>query len=641
MALGGVRRSPGRLTLGVTGHREANAAFRANRAAILSAIDTILDLAQAGCDRAGLRGCVISPLAQGTDIETARLAVARGWDLRAPLPFGVAVNSAVNIDDPAERLALIDGGEPGPEARALATAMRDLAGQARCLQLAEDDATAIALIRACAAGDADAGYDQAGYDQAAAALGALVSDHAADAARIVIDHADLLLAVWDGFSPGGTGGTRHTMATALALGLPVLWIDARAPDRRALLTVPEDLARVADPRHLLDTAGLADWFGGIDGAVTESAGLDRERDDRSSPWLMRGYRWIEHRLGGTGPHGGPVHAPLAERLHALPDLPDGFVAAIEREVIARFDRADRVSTRLSDIYRGGMVLNFVASAAAILAGVSYLPLTGGQVKWPFALIEFVLLVGIVATTAVAQRRRWHARWFATRRLAEYLRHAPALLLLGLGRAAGTWPRGHDKPDSGANWPEIDARAAIERVGLPTMTITPAYLRAVLDQILRVHAEDQEAYHRAKAGRLTRVHHRLDALAETAFKLAMATVALYLLITLGAGLGVLGEDMPHAVSKPFTFLGVAFPTFGGALSGIRYFGDFERFAGISEVAAEKLAHVRERIEACLSRTSGSLRHGEVADLAMALDAIVIDELEEWQAVFANKAITVPA
>lgn len=38
------------------------------------------------------------------------------------------------------------------------------------------------------------------------------------------------------------------------------------------------------------------------------------------------------------------------------------------------------------------------------------------------MIELPLLCVILAITALGQRKRWHGRWFETRRLAEYLRH---------------------------------------------------------------------------------------------------------------------------------------------------------------------------------------------------------------------------
>jgi len=101
-----------------------------------------------------------------------------------------------------------------------------------------------------------------------------------------------------------------------------------------------------------------------------------------------------------------------------------------------------------------------------------------------------------------------------------------------------------------------------------------------------------------------------------------------------------EPVAEHVSYFFTFLGVLLPTFGGAIAGIRYFGDFERFAAISEVTAEKLDAVHGRIRLLLSGPDCALAYGRAADLAHAADDIVVAEIEAWQAVFGGKHITVP-
>lgn len=91
---------------------------------------------------------------------------------------------------------------------------------------------------------------------------------------------------------------------------------------------------------------------------------------------------------------------------------------------------------------------------------------------------------------------------------------------------------------------------------------------------------------------------------------------------------------------FTFLGVAFPTFGAAIAGIRYFGDFERFAAISEVTAAKLEGVHSRIALLLSAPDDRLDYARVSELAHAADDVVVTEIENWQAVFGGKHIAVP-
>jgi hypothetical protein len=121
---------------------------------------------------------------------------------------------------------------------------------------------------------------------------------------------------------------------------------------------------------------------------------------------------------------------------------------------------------------------------------------------------------------------------------------------------------------------------------------------------------------------------------------VAAVALFLALQLGARTGLVDETIAEGPAKTFTFLGVLLPTFGGAIAGIRYFGDFERFAAISEVTAQKLEAVHGRIALLLSAPESKLEYQAVAELAHAADDIVVSEIENWQAVFGGKQITVP-
>jgi hypothetical protein len=325
-------------------------------------------------------------------------------------------------------------------------------------------------------------------------------------------------------------------------------------------------------------------------------------------------------------------------LNALSHLPCAdrkYSAAIETGVLRRFAWADGISTHFSDLYRGSMVASFVASGLAIVAGVAYLPFGSLESKWAFAFVEFLLLASILVVIGVGRRRDWHARWFETRRVAEYFRHSPILLALGVARPPGRWPKGTE-----SSWPEWYARQGLREIGLPRIAVTQAYLRAALGELLDSHVMLQLDYHLAKAHRLTKVHRNLDRLSEVLFILAVISVAIYLALRGGAAAAFIPTSVPHAVSKFLTFLGVLFPTFGGAIAGIRYFGDFERFAAISEVTAEKLSAVHQRALLLLAAPLTAIGYGDVADLAHAADEIVVTEIENWQAVFGGKHITVP-
>lgn len=303
--------------------------------------------------------------------------------------------------------------------------------------------------------------------------------------------------------------------------------------------------------------------------------------------------------------------------------------------LRRFAWADGISSRLSDSYRGGMIANFLLSALAILAGLAYLPLGMAEHKWLFALTELVLLGSILLIIWLGSKRRWHKRWFETRRVAEYFRHAPFRLVLGVARPAGRWPRGNE-----TSWPEYYSRHALRAFGLPQVAITGAYLRQAIESLMDAHIVEQRDYHIGKAQRLTTVHHRLDKLSGRLFQLAVLAVASYLALAGAAAAGLIPQELPSSLAKLFTFLGVMFPMLGASIAGMRYFGDFERFAAISEITAEKLDGIHKRIRQLSRAPVDRLDYGSVSELAHAVDDIVIEEIENWQAVFRGKHISVP-
>ncbi len=657
-----------RLSVGVTGHREGNAAFAANRAAIEATLAGVFDaIAAAVAAEPALLGPdslaptrLHSMLVDGLDQMASHQALARGWELVAPLPFGRALNAAINAhpESVAEARSLLTGkGRCGAATRVRAKAIADLEASARVFELADRDDTIAALYLARLEEPTNVARAQAYSFQ--------TSERVALAAQVLIEQSDFLVAVWDGASTSFVGGTGHTIALALDMGAPVVWIDARAPERWRILHAPESLAVImagapADPDRDEALAQLVqDALRPTPGKTHDTdrspleglRALDAERwRSRSNPF-WHGYRRVEAVFGAddfkgrfrnltqtyetpddiTAGSGAPVLAAAA----ALPGQDSGYIGRVRTDVLRRFAWADGISARLSDAYRGGMILSFLFSALAIVGGIAYLPFASSHQKWMFALFELALLAGILAITFVGQSRRWHGRWFETRRVAEYFRHAPILLLLGVARPTGRWPRG-----ANTSWPEWYARHGLRDLGLPPVVVTPAYLRGALESLLLDHVVRQRDYHRYKARRLARAHHNLDKLSEALFTLAVISVSSYLLLKGGGALHLIDKAIAADLSYLFTFLGVLLPTFGGAIAGVRYFGDFERFSAISEVTAEKLDAVAGRIELLLTAPDSALDYARVSELAHTADDIVVSEIENWQAVFGGKHITVP-
>ncbi len=655
-----------RLSLGVTGHRDGNSAFDANRGRIEIVLSEILDIiadvvkAEASqTDVAPVR--LHSLLSIGADLMAAEQALSRGWELVAPLPFGLDLNIAINAlpataDDAR---ALIAGNDPpSVNVKARADTIRHFAKQAHLFELADRDKAIAGLLVA--------GLQYPDDRRKAATFDAESSLRAQYAGSVMIEHSDIMLAVWDGATRAFVGGTGHTVQLALEIGAPVVWIDANAPDRWRILYGPEALAGIhtllqPDPargtelralvRACLRPAETTGAHGHGKAHEPGPAALDRELWHSRSNTFWHGHRRIEALFGADTWKGrfknlsqtyetpaqvatGSATTLLASA-RALPGQEPEFVDEIDKHVLQRFAWADGMAAYLSDAYRGGMALNFLLAPLAVVAGIAYLAVASSTEKWIFATLELAFLIGILFVTLTGQRRRWHGRWFETRRVAEYFRHAPIMLLLGVTRAPSRWPKG-----SGVSWPEWYARRGLREVGLPRVRITQPYLRRALRDLLDRHVVEQRDYHIYKTKRLAAVHHNLDKLSEFLFLLAVVSVSAYLILKFGGVMHWWPKSVADKLSYLFTVLGVALPTFGGAIAGIRYFGDFERFSAISEVAAGKLSVIHTRITQLLDGPESALDYGQVADLVHAVDDAVIGEIESWQAVFAGKHVAVP-
>ncbi len=636
-----------RLSLGITGHRETNLAYRDNAVGIAAALTQLFDAIDNGSTQEA-KPRLHALLSLGADLLAVEIALGRGWQVAAPLPFGKSLNIAINAQPQTadDAHAILDGkSASNPDVAANAARIGDIASRVTCFQLAERDGCMTPLfldsLQVPTSPDAVHAYSVA------------ASDRAALAGQVMIEQIDLLVAVWDGHSPGPVGGTKHTITRALETGVPVLWIDASSPLDWRLLDAPETLASRWHRPQLLDAEAvrkLADDIVPDDESSIGQTLLDQQQPPVKSRKRFHAYRRIEAMFGNGilglfdsltqryAPEDAVVAQDAAALLgsaRSLKTTDTNLITKTETQIVRRFARADAIATYLSDAYRGGMVANLLLAAFAVIGGIAYLPFFDAALKWPFALFEFILLATILLVIVIGRKRDWHGRWFQTRRVAEYLRHAPFMLFLGVARPTGSWPYNSD-----TSWPEDYVRSILREIGLPNAVIDQATLRTSLEDWIGSHVAAQRAYHRAKAIRLNRIDHRLERISEYLFLLAMLIVALYLGGEIAAAAGFVATEKLHHASKLFTFLGVALPTLGGALAGIHYFADFGRFAAISESTAGRLEAVEQRIATLLVAPDDELDYGRVANIARAVDEIVVSEIEHWQDVFGGKHISVP-
>ncbi|MEM8724143.1 MAG: hypothetical protein AAGE86_01340 [Pseudomonadota bacterium] len=652
------------LSIGVTGHRSSHPSFPADPASLDAAIQDCLEVIEREAKAAQIDGLsdpnqrfrLVTLLADGTDHLAADAALAREWEVAAPLPFGSDLNRAINAQpkDAADARTMLSGKVPSdPACASRADAIRELSNQAIKFELAEQDAE----IERCFLATLDAPQDS----DLAAAFIHQASQRAGLAGRILIEQSDVLIAVWDGQSTIHSGGTGHTASLALEAGVPVIWIDPAEPENIRILHFPEALQAPGNPMEkaqfetelrsiVTASIGLvpADLSGRFAGLEALAPQIWRE----SSSFLSHAYRRVEA-LFGEHSWGRKLRS-IKERYERPDRIAEGSAADLvaelkgiesggapihakaASEVLPHFAWTNAIASMTADRYRSGMVWNFVLGAMAIISGVLYLPLVDTSQKWMFAAVELAILLAIVVNTVSGQRARLHGRWLETRRAAEYLRHLPMLYAFGVARPLGDWPNALR-----SQWPEWYARMIARGLGLPSVRIDHQHLRIAARVLQDRFVVPQRDYHLSKARRLHKAHHSIEWLAERLFALAIAIVASYLALSGAAALGFVDPAVTKGLAKWFTVVAVALPTISGALAAIGYFGDFERFADISQAAAQKLDGLATRIDLFLALPDARLTYDQFADLARTADEFAFGEIQSWQAVFSGKRTTVPA
>jgi len=333
---------------------------------------------------------LVSPLAEGSDRLAAEEALKAGYALYAPLPFS---RSEYEKDFPDT-----------------VEAFRTLLSKADVLEL--DGAREFA----------NESYREVG--------------------RFVVRNCDLLIAVWDGESERGPGGTAEIVRFAASLRVPVWWIN---PSGQSAPCFVDDLQKLRAARA--STAGIAG------------------RDD-----LVQhiGRTIVPPKIGGvkrTGAFGRLAHvlfharhgdaSPLDEYLNEGSLQTSGIwraysvamnafipktrsISPIESPYIVPssenhwwlryFQPADRLSEAYGDRYRSSYVL--IAALAVIVAAAAIGDLLPHRLEVFTTAMEAAAMTFIVALVLANYYYRWHERWISYRLLAELFRKQAMLWTIG-------------------------------------------------------------------------------------------------------------------------------------------------------------------------------------------------------------------
>jgi hypothetical protein len=500
----------------------------------------------------------------------------------------------------------------------------------------------------------------------------------ATAGSVLLDQADILLAIWDGQPSRGRGGAGDVVVEAVQRGLPVIWIEPVAGVARLLSTLDPDqdlfqdverqaatvdlgqikplVARLLSPPEPAHAAGGHDHDRRGDPAEDIGKYLTEERIPTATVWTvyhnllvrpaMR-FLFRKSRRGGAAP-GWRLRLDCD---YVARDLADdawpGFPRSLPASSFERMRRwfngpwaaADSIGTRLGHVYRSVYLLIFGSGAVAVAAGL--LALVFDQVEGfnshaVFALLELAVLLFATALYWFGGARAHHRRLIAARELSEQMRAHWGAALLGL---VGRRPLAE-----GAPWTAWLFNAYVAPIGPPDLEASPPALHAIAIAVRDGILAAQKAYHRNNADRLARIHHWLEQRGLAILLLALGSAVLLTAITWSeAPLHLehrLGEPVLHALVSVLTFANGVLPALGAALAGIRYQGDFERFSDRSQETFDALA----RIETSLERFIAAADHDgplapsqaplfeQLRAIVLELREVLLADVEDWRFVY---------
>lgn len=402
------------------------------------------------------------------------------------------------------------------------------------------------------------------------------------AGHYVVEQCDVLIALWDGLGPRGRGGTAQIVEFAKSRGRPVVHIPAAADGDSA-----------AEPSAPVPgTPALPDALDALRHLAEFNSGTIR---DRAFQRALDGQRTrLTRHLAATG----------------LLDSPRGEeIEQIAAWSLPHFVRAEVRALRFQRWYHllGDLLYLFAALAVTAVAAQSvFFPEQHRLVA-----VEVLFLLGVIAVFLAARFGRVHERWIGHRSLAEAFRSALFVAL------SGTRDRDErsdvvDLRDPREPWYQRafseawSERPADDPVMAPDEDLRRFIVTAWLD--------DQIEYHeRTGVANLER-HDRV-----TTTVVALAIAALVV-----ASLHFFEFKHESDWPRVFTFLAIALPGFGAAVTGIREHRQYRLHGTRSLRTAKRLGRLKHQME-------NGVREVSVQALVAETQTILLEENVEWSGV----------
>ncbi len=400
--------------------------------------------------------------------------------------------------------------------------------------------------------------------------------------HFIVDHSDVLLALWDGQPARGQGGTAEVVAYARRQGVPIYWIDTNDPTSWKRLG--ESPGGDQDEKAAGPNPGIAPETAELTALGSWGQDFQASRDHVQPP----------------------LDQESRDRLTAR-------FATIAGHFAGAYDEAEDRALSLQGRYRQASLASYILATLAVLivSAQSILHLNHWIILGEVVAIALILLV-----YHLGQHKEWHLHWMESRLEAEWIRNGIFVAFL----------RGRTIPGIDRHWSckWVSNAESVKRVrqlwsDLPTLPELEESDLPLLRQYMKdVWITQQKQYHEDKSGHEKAKHNRISGAGEFMFWGTFLAAILHLL--------------PHSfyhrwhlpdgpIIKTLTLLAIGLPTMGAALAGLRSHFEFNKIASRSAMMASHLGD----LEKDLARVQSIDELGKIVEEA---ETLMLQENSDW-------------
>jgi hypothetical protein len=484
---------------------------------------------------------------------------------------------------------------------------------------------------------------------------------------LMLENIDILIAVWDGNKLCPRGGTCDIVEKAQIRGIPIVWIQT-SPDSslqfwcheygfaKGFVSITEE--------SINNYSKLKDVIVGLIAPPEEKETNEQLKTffERKSP---KGY--IVKSLYN---YFGKFYKNFRNWAvkNKCPDVPkisnhsengdwDCFlgqcleVGHLKDQILNRLQLGYRIidaeAVFCADQYRSSYVAMFLLASIAVAVGLGAIFSSELLVKGICTAIELAIIVSITQILRNGKKNFWHQRFLDARIIAEHLRHARFLALVGLS-GGGIRPSTTGKSSS-EQMVEWYIRAMLRELVVPNTCVddTTNYLKKIKERMVMCELNDQINYNKKNHAVLKELDHWLHKKGEWLFFATAWICSIYLFLLFfywlhnylpvisGKHFGCY-ETFLKVLKTPFTFFAATCPSFAAALTGIRYQGDFKAFSERSYATQKRLEEIRDILE----NQTRVINLSTTGERFKTCAEIMAHDVGAWRMIYNNRPLEAP-